>query len=115
MGLNEQAMAFVYHDPAKVLSPKRFIKKVTVLYDGKQDGFSLAIIDWEGVDHIGIRWNVAIKEQSDTEKQAGTKVCDGSPSAKGIPSWFILPRELFNPVLFDKDSTAFREMVAKWR
>lgn len=106
-------MPFHYHDPHTVTNPKKFIKKVSVLYNGKEDGFSLAIIDWEGTDHIGIRWNVAIKEQSDPAKQQGLIKCDGSPAAKGIPSWFILPRELFNPGLFDKDSTAFLEMVKR--
>jgi len=108
-------MPFVYHDPGTVISPKRFIKKVGVLYDGKDDCFSLAIIDWEGVEHIGIRWNVAVKEQTDIQKQNGTIRCDGSPSSGGIPSWFILPRELFTPELFDKDSSMFIDLAAKWR
>ncbi len=107
-------MTFVYHSPATVISPRKFIKKVDVLYDGGVDGFSLAMIDWEGVDHVGMRWNVAIKEQADTDKQTGAVICDGSPSLRGVPSWFILPRELFNPVLFDKDSEVFLKMVASW-
>jgi hypothetical protein len=108
-------MAIIYHDPNTVTAPQKFIKAVHVLYDGKEDGFSLAMIDWEGTDHIGIRWNVAAKELNDGDKQAGKVRCEGSPSAKGIPSWFILPRELFNPVLFDKDSKRFMELVAGWR
>ena len=108
-------MPFVYHDPNTVTNPKKFIKNVTVLYDGKQEGFSLAVIDWEGTDHIGIRWNVAIKEHADLEKQKGNLICDGSPSLNRIPSWFILPRELFNPGLFDKDSAGFMNLVAGWQ
>ena len=107
-------MPLVYHDPNTVTNPKKFIKKVQVLYDGREGGFSLAVIDWEGVEHIGIRWNVAIKEQSDAVKQEGKAICAGSPSSNGIPSWFILPRELFNPELFDKDSSAFMKLVAEW-
>jgi hypothetical protein len=107
-------MQFVYHDPGTVTNPKKFIKKVTVLYDGKDEGFSLAIIDWEGTDHIGIRWNVAIKERTDVEKQTGKVKCVGSPSLLEIPSWFILPRELFNPTLFDKDSSIFMDLIAEW-
>lgn len=105
-------MPLLYHNPETVINPRKFIKKVTVLYDGKEDGFSLSVIDWEGVDHIGIRWNVAIKEQDNPEKQAGRQICDGSPAQNRVPSWFILPRELFNPALFDKDSTAFLELLA---
>lgn len=108
-------MPLIYHDPTTVRSPQKFIKAVNVLYDGKEDGFSLAIIDWEGLDHIGIRWNVAIKELNNVDKQSGKVKCDGSPSANGIPSWFILPRELFNPELFDKDSGQFMNLVASWK
>jgi hypothetical protein len=108
-------MPFVYHDPKTVVHPKKFIRNIDVLYDGNADGFSLAMIDWEGVQHIGIRWNVAIKEQQDEKKQSGMEICYGSPALNGIPSWFILPRELFNPGLFDKDSSSFMDMVTKWR
>lgn len=107
-------MAFIYHDPHTVVNPKKFIKKVTVLYDGGADGFSLAMIDWEGTPHIGMRWNVAFKEQEEINKQAGEVICNGSPAANNIPSWFILPRELFNPELFDKDNEAFMKLVAGW-
>lgn len=105
----------LYHKPEEVRNPKRFIKDLTVLYDGKEDGFSLAVINWEGLDHIGIRWNIAIKERGDTAKQNDEIICHGSPSLNGIPSWFILPRELFNPELFDDNSNIFRHMVANWQ
>jgi hypothetical protein len=104
----------IYYDPSTVTNPRKFIKHVAVLYDGKENGFSLAIIDWEGTEHVGIRWNVAAKEQTDPEKQAGKTICAGSPSSQGIPSWFILPRELFNPALFDKDSDEFMGLIAQW-
>lgn len=108
-------MPFIYHAPASIIAPRRFIRSVQVLYDGKEDGFSLAMIDWEGVVHIGIRWNVARKETDDPEKQAGNIICNGAPYANGIPSWFILPRELFNPTLFDKDSKQFLNLIANWQ
>ena len=108
-------MKFIYRDPSTVTNPKKFIRKIDVLYDGKEEGFSLAMINWEGVDHVGIRWNVAIKEHNDIEKQTGKVICDGSPSLKGTPSWFILPRELFDPELFDKDSEVFLKLVEAWK
>lgn len=108
-------MSYVYHHPSTVIHPKKIINQITVLYDGGSEGFSLAMIHCEGLDHVGIRWNVAIKEQADLNKRSGAIVCDGSPSLNGIPSWFILPRELFNPELFDKDSKSFMAMVANWR
>ena len=108
-------MHFIYHDPHTVLSPKKFIRNIDVLYDGGATGFSLAVIDWEGTPHMGMRWNVAIKEQSDEQKLAGSIQCCGSPSANGKPSWFILPRELFDPALFDRNSETFLALVAGWR
>lgn len=108
-------MPIVYHNPHTVVSPQKFIRKVTVLYDGGKDGFSLAVLDWEGTDHIGIRWNVAMKERKDEDKQTGKVLCDGAPSSKGIPSWFILPVELFSPELFDHNSTAFMNLITKWK
>jgi hypothetical protein len=56
-----------------------------------------------------------MKEQADTEKQTGKVKCDGSPSVHGVPSLFILPLELFNPELFDKGSSMFMDLVAKWQ
>ncbi|MCW3120937.1 MAG: hypothetical protein JWQ38_429 [Flavipsychrobacter sp.] len=108
-------MPFIYHDPATVTNPKTVINNITILYDGGAEGFSLAMLTCEGLAHVGVRWNVAIKEQVDDAKASGKVICDGSPSLKGMPSWFILPRELFNPELFDKDSSQFMDMVANWR
>ncbi len=107
-------MQFTYHDPKTVINPKQYIRKIDVLFDGKEQGFSLAMIDWEGLLHIGIRWNVAVKEQSDIEKSTGITICNGSPSLNGVPSWFILPRELFNPQLFDTNSEHFFKLVEDW-
>ncbi len=104
-------MAIIYHDPNTVTSPKKFIDSITVLYDGGTDGFSLAIVSWEGLDHIGIRWNVAHKERLDQSKVLGEKICAGSPNKNSIPSWFILPRELFNPQFFDLGNKELTDVI----
>jgi hypothetical protein len=97
-------MALHYFDPRTVTQPSDYISGIEVLYDGGADGFSLALLKCEGVEHIAIRWNVARKEQDDLLKMEGKEKCLGTPSAKGAPSWFILPRELFQPELFDPGS-----------
>jgi hypothetical protein len=107
-------MAFVYHDPNSVIHPAQFVISKEVLFDGGAEGFSLAAISWEGTAHIGIRWNVAAKEKSDPLKQDGSVLCHGAPALRGIPSWFILPIELFNPALFDAKSQHFLECAAQW-
>jgi hypothetical protein len=107
-------MPFSYHAPHTVINPVKFIRKVEVLHDSGAEGFSLAMIDWEGTPHIGIRWNVAAKEQNDPEKRSGSTICHGAPATKGIPSWFILPRELFDPALFNKNDSKFLGLASKW-
>ena len=86
-----------------------------MLYDGGVNGFSLARFRCDGTDHIGMRWNVARKEYDDPEKQAGNIKCLGTPSVKGVPSWFILPRELFHPDLFDKNNMQFLNVLQQWK
>ncbi len=107
-------MAFQYYAPGVVVNPVKYIRAVHVLYDGGAEGFSLARVDWEGLDHMAMRWNIAFSEQSDAGKQAGLVVCSGSPSLKGVPSWFILPRELFHPAFFDRDSEVFLKLAGTW-
>ena len=85
-----------YFDPKDVTSPADFINEVNVIYDGGDDSFSLAKVNWEGNDCIAIRWNVARREYDDAEKQNGNKQCVGMPSSHGYPVWFILPEELLD-------------------
>lgn len=108
-------MSFLYHNPHTVVHPASIITHISVLYDGGVSGFSLAMVMCEGLPHVAMRWNVANKEQQDPHKQQGTVMCTGSPAVGSTPAWFILPRELFNPALFDKDSSTFLHLVASWQ
>jgi hypothetical protein len=109
-------MSIRYRNPEEVRHPRKFVRQVTVLFDGGAEGFSLAIIDWEGLDHVGIRWNVMFSERDDTVKASGAVVCDGSPAAQsGRPSWFILPREFCHPDEVRKAGPDYEALVAKWR
>ena len=80
-----------YINTKKVVSPKDYIEKVSVLIDDGEDSFSLAKINWNGTEHFAIRWNVAMREWDDIEKKNGTKECVGMPSSRGYPVWFLLP------------------------
>jgi hypothetical protein len=100
-----------YHPPHSITNPRRYIRSVHILHDSGPDGFSLATIDWEGTPHIGIRWNVAHKERTDAQKISGSVVCHGAPAPNGVPSWFILPRELFDPALFHADNAALLSLA----
>ena len=107
-------MSFIYHNPHTVVHPASIITHISVLYDGGATGFSLAMVTCEGLPHVAMRWNVANKEQQDPHKQQGRDICSGSPAMGVVPTWFILPRELFNPALFDKDSSTFLHLVNSW-
>jgi len=88
-----------YVNPRNVIGPQDYVLDVQVLYDGggtvAANSFSLARIKWEGRECFAIRWNVAIREFDDPEKQQG-KECVGLPSSHGYPVWFVLPDDMVN-------------------
>ena len=87
-------MSFNYKSPSKVLNPIDKIKSVNVIYE--EESFSVAKINWDGKDVIGVRWNISYKEYKDIEKQNGIKECVGNPTSHGYSTWFILPSEMLD-------------------
>jgi hypothetical protein len=87
-------MSFNYKSPSEVLSPIDKIQSVNVIHE--EESFSVAKINWDGEDVIGIRWNISHKEYEDTEKQNGSKECVGNPISHGYPTWFILPFKMLD-------------------
>lgn len=83
-----------YSAPADVISPRDFVRNVRVIFDGGEESFSLAVLDWEGVTCFGIRWNVARREWDDPTKANEERECVGMPSSRGYPVWFILPNQI---------------------
>ncbi len=66
-------------DPLKVISPKKHLKLIQVLYDGVKSGtgFSIAEVQWDGENTYGLRW-----DESPTDK--------GYPcGSHGHPQWMI--------------------------
>ena len=81
-----------YNHPNQVRSPRGYAKHITPLYDGGQEGFSIAILeDSNGYKNIGIRWNVSEKEWEDCRKTEEGMMCVGMPQSRGYSVWFILP------------------------
>ena len=72
-----------YVKPENVCSPKKTISGVKILLDqGKgKDKFSIASLIWDNKSRIGIRWN-------------GDDYSVGQPQSHGVPTWFILPKEI---------------------
>lgn len=51
-----------YVHPTDVRTPRKNVKGVHVLYDGAEDSFSIAVLNWadesgESVDKLALRWN----------------------------------------------------------
>ena len=81
-----------YNHPDKVRSPRGYAKHIKPLYDGGEDGFSIAILENSaGNLNIGIRWNVSEKEWDDRRKTEDGVLCVGMPQSRGYSVWFILP------------------------
>jgi len=75
-----------YIDPGTVLTPRDRVRSVHVLYNsGPRNGWSwsVALLDFDGEEHIGIRWN-------GSEDEPGI----GNPQSRGRPTWFVIPDEL---------------------
>ena len=81
-----------YNHPDQVRSPKGYVNHIKLLYDGGEEGYSIAIIeDCDGNKNIGIRWNVSEKEWDDIRKTKNGMVCVGMPQSRGYSVWFLLP------------------------
>lgn len=81
-----------YNHPNQVRSPRGYAKHIKPLYDGGEEGFSIAILeDSNGYKNIGIRWNVSEKEWEDSRKTEEGMTCVGMPQSRGYSVWFILP------------------------
>lgn len=71
-----------YIDPQTVVTPRDHVRSVDVLYNSPA-GWSVALLQWDGEECIGVRWNGA-------EDEPGI----GHPQSRGRPVWFVVPPEL---------------------
>lgn len=71
-----------YINPETVLSPRRAVRSVDVLYNSGPGGWSVALVDWESQEKVAVRWN--------GEEGPGV----GNPQSRAKATWFILPDEL---------------------
>jgi hypothetical protein len=78
-------------------------------------GASLSVVHWDGVPHSAIRWNVAFAQRAASTKACGEATCHGSPARNRLPTWFILPRELFHPDLFSSEGDQYKILIGQVR
>lgn len=66
-------------EPEKVISPKKHVKDVRVIFTNPDKTFSIALLEYDEVKRVGIRWNGGENEK-------------GYPQSCGHPTWFLLPK-----------------------
>jgi hypothetical protein len=70
-----------YIDPDTVVAPRRRLTAVEVLHNAGE--WSVARLEYDGEECLGIRWN-------GSEQEPGI----GNPQSHGKPTWFVVPGEL---------------------
>ncbi len=76
-----------YIRPSEVISPKDKVSDVRVIVEGGPGDSSVALLNYDGVKSVGVRWNGT----------DGSRV--GNPQSRGVGTWFILPEKLAALVL----------------
>lgn len=101
-----------YFNPEEVSSPRDLVKEIHVIFDGGENSFSIAELEWEGESCLGIRWNVGHREWDDPDKQDGSKICLGMPTSRAHPVWFILPEAFrdFLPLIIAAEKRRLKEL-----
>jgi hypothetical protein len=72
-----------YVDPITVVSPRNRIRSHDLLYSTGPGGWSVALLDFDGGERLGIRWN-------GSQDEPGI----GNPQSRARPTWFVVPEEL---------------------
>jgi hypothetical protein len=76
-----------YKLPQDVISPKTAISHIRVLEDKEKDSYSIAKLKFHNVWSIACRWNGSKKDPA------------GHPNSRGIPTWFIIPKEIKEDII----------------
>lgn len=96
-----------YVDPETVVAPRNTITSVEVLYSGGPGQWSVAKLEYNGEERLGIRWN-----GSDEKKGIG------NPQSRGKPTWFVVPKEVASVILErieELGSSKHAELLAAYR
>jgi hypothetical protein len=78
-----------YVKPEEVTSPAEHWKLDRVLHEAGPGEMAVALGTWDGEPRIGLRWNGS----ADT-----TEI--GNPQSRGLPTWFMLPGDFTEPLLW---------------
>ena len=86
-----------YPQPEGITAPKLHWSLIKVLHKGDPEDYSIAIGKWDNESCLALRWNAC----------EGRPI--GNPQSRGLPTWFIVPNPLVDPILgtLDSDVQAF--------
>ena len=73
--------------PEEITAPRMRWSLIKVLYKGDPEGYSIALGKWDNEPCLALRWN------ANAERPVG------HPHTRGLPTWFVLPKELIGPTL----------------
>jgi hypothetical protein len=76
-----------YIQPQTVWAPRASVRAVEIIYNAGSGKWSVARVNWEDADRIGIRWN------------GGDGPGVGNPQSRGRATWFIVPEPLQQVIL----------------
>ena len=96
-----------YVNPESVVAPRNKVESVEVLYNGGPGRWSVARLQYDGEERVGIRWNGA-------DDEGGI----GNPQSRGRPTWFVVPKELADVIREEVEKfedTKQAEMLAAYR
>lgn len=94
--------------PEDITAPRAHWSLIKVLFKGDPEGHSIALGKWDDEPCLAVRWNA----------------CEwrpvGNPHSRGLPTWFVLPKPLVEPIIeskiFDSKTREFiRNFIPKTR
>ncbi|BDG18261.1 hypothetical protein TthSNM11_04640 [Thermus thermophilus] len=83
-------------DPNQVIHPRNRLQLVAVLFNGREDSYSVALVRWKEEETEGEVWPYALAIRWNGGPDPKDK---GLPLSSGYPIWFILPKDLVPWVL----------------
>ncbi len=86
----------IYKAPNLVVSPRDSVSNVETILDAGEESISIAKLNWDGEEVIGIRWKISKREWSTPNKVSEEIECKGMPVSRGVPVWFVLPKEMLD-------------------
>jgi hypothetical protein len=88
--------------PDLVRSPKERIRELRVIYTNREEGWSIAEIDWYHRSDDEWRWRVGMRWDGEEGEL-------GNPQSSGHPTWFVVPEGEISDIILERGRALARE------